>query len=59
MPGLLSSKVRKKGETSVERVDTGLFIFELPTFFSLQMEKKKRKPVSLQMEKKRKPGRIM
>lgn len=42
MLGLLSSKVRKKGKASVERVDTGLFIFELPTFFSLWMEKKER-----------------
>lgn len=42
MSGLLSSKVRKKGEASVERVDTGLFIFELPTFFSLWMEKKRK-----------------
>lgn len=31
---------RKKWGASVERVDTGLFIFELPTFFSLWMEKK-------------------
>lgn len=32
----------RRGKLSVERVDTELFIFELLTFFSLQMEKKER-----------------
>jgi hypothetical protein len=42
MSSLLSSKDRKEGETCAESVDTGLFSFELLTFFSLQMEKNKR-----------------